>query len=139
MCHQNQPSEEDLQRGSLTTSYIFDNSKYHVSHHVFTSEKADRLARLQIPPKYAPGTDLMSKWILTDKQIVKLIVKVLLVCISLAFQGLILNTFCVGQHDRQYKRLEARAYCNKNATFSLSFTYMDNQELPRESSTFRLS
>ncbi|ORX42602.1 hypothetical protein DM01DRAFT_1330070 [Hesseltinella vesiculosa] len=33
------------------------------------------LLSFQLPPKYTPGTDLMSKWILNDKQVINLIVK----------------------------------------------------------------
>jgi hypothetical protein len=35
---------------------------------------ADSLFNFTLPPKYAPGTDIMSKWILYNKQVANIIV-----------------------------------------------------------------
>lgn len=109
-------------RGSLTSSYILEATEScirEIIHHIYTSGK--QLARFSATTKYAPGTDLMSKCILTER---KLIDKVLSVCISLAFQGLVLNIVCVGQHDRQCKRLEARNW----AMFQKQISFTTNSK-----------
>lgn len=34
----------------------------------------DNLLNFKLPPKYAPGTDIMSKWILYNKEVTNIIV-----------------------------------------------------------------
>jgi hypothetical protein len=48
---------------------------------------------LQLPPKYAPGTDLMSKWILNDKLVVNLIVKTIIGMYNACLSRIILIIF----------------------------------------------
>jgi hypothetical protein len=52
----------------------------------------------QLPPKYPPGTDLMSKWILNDKLVVNLIVKSIISMYNTYLSRIILIIFSYREH-----------------------------------------